>query len=368
MADDYTIRVDAGDLADIIGDRQAARADLETCIRDATEGAVQRDETIHELLSQFNGFRRAVQEALGFDQPELLHDNELVKLIQDANERARVVQLRQSGPFTRAYTAAGYSVPEPQPVEPRSTVVPMYEDFQRTEFAEQHDADETAFPEAGEQGGPPVKQDVDSAWMDTAQQRVGEQLADDGPPTENMPAVEEPPAVPDPFVIGRVFIRGDSFPDGVEGWWGVITRTGDIWELLKFNGGMAVLYCAPLDKMYTWAELTHMHGTLWEMVVIAQGRAFAWLDEWRGHAERPSVVEQALVDDEKPPAKPNLHVATLYTSQQDGGSRWYELSDGWVVCASTLQNAQRDYPDLALPLTAVRDAHQDLRDQGIVTS
>jgi hypothetical protein len=138
MTDDYTIRVDAGDLADIIADRQSARADLETCIRDATEGAAQRDETINDLLVQFNRFRRAVQEALGFDQPELLHDNELIKLVRDANERARkgqLITLQDASVEIDGVFAGRRDV---------SWTPPQYADFQRTGFAKQHDADDAA--------------------------------------------------------------------------------------------------------------------------------------------------------------------------------------------------------------------------------
>ena len=72
--------------------------------------------------------------------------------------------------------------------------------------------------------------------------------------------------------------------------------------------------------------------------------------------------------DDQPPVKPNLHVATLYTSQQDGGSRWYELSAGWVVCARTLQDAMKHYPNSAVSLEGVRHAHPDLRNEGIATA
>jgi hypothetical protein len=362
MADDYTIRVDAGDLADIIADRQSARADYETCVRDATEAASQWREEIGELLTQFNQFRRAVQEATGLDQSELLHDDELVERVRARKERRGV-----------------------------SWTPPQYDDFQRTGFAKQHDTDETAAP---------VKQDVDPAWVDTAQQRVGEQLAgdgppegdhrtdaityakmierekatladgsqarfysderpDDGPPTENMPAVEQPPAVPDDCKIGRIFTddteweRVDFMPIAV------VNRAGDWWEYSHIPSGQSLLAavydCPERDITHSFAELLHMHGTLWE--VLDTG-------------EQPSVAEQAPADDEDegPPAKPNLHVATLYTSQQDGGSRWYELSDGWVVCAHTLKDAMKYYPNAAVSLEGIRDAHQDLRNEGIATS
>jgi hypothetical protein len=375
MADDYTIRVDAGDLADIIADRMSARADLETCIRDATEGAVQRDETIHELLSQFNGFRRAVQEATGLDQPELLHDDELV---------ARIRRPYTVFNIDRAAVTDVSPNPWPDVAEKLSGLSDVSVEIKGV-FA----GAEWTVPE---QDGPPVKQDVDPAWLDRAQQRVGEQLAggartfpepgeqtvylptgttivppgqsaalpDDGPPTETMPAVEEPPAVGDGYKLGRVFVRGQEWDDNTGDLMPevLITRVCDWWEFSHIpdgapSGDDAVYNCAVRELTHTFAELLHMHGTLWEVL---------------GNSEQSSVAEQALVDDEKPPAKPNLHVATVYTSQQDGGSRWYELSDGWVVCASTLQNAQRDYPDLALSLTAVQDAHRDLRNEGIATS
>lgn len=424
MTEDMTIRVRAEDLAEIIHAASDARADLETCIRNASEGAEQWSDQVTELLEQFNGFRRAVQEATGLDQRELLHDDELVARIRHDALRSMI---RLTDPLNK---------------------IPMYDDFQRTGFTQPHDTDEqramltptmtttvpgvwgrgdliehagthggvyiaklvepdaddwwkavvvrvvrapedtagvfveqsirllengggnnrriwaapskvvpvgepfAGFPESGEQDEPPADQlrqpitgviPVTDPWSAEAKAAArddgppgpdyvpvkgdhqydaityakmiereqatlaggtlarffSDQRPDEGPPTESIPAFEEPPpAVPDPFVIGRMFTRGDSFPDDVSGWWGITTRTGDIWELLKFNGDMAILYCAPLDKTHTWAELTHMHGTVWEMVVVAQGRAFAWLDEWRSQAEQSSVAEQALVDDE----------------------------------------------------------------------
>jgi hypothetical protein len=420
MADDYTIRVDAGDLADIIADRQSARADYETCVRDATEAASQWREEIGELLTQFNQFRRAVQEATGLDQPELLHDDELINRVRA--RKGNVLTLRDAS-VEIGGTFAGYrdvTAERAQPVwlqrgsDDPWTAPEQDGPLTDADIEHAHDAQRRhrqhgyvlgcavhgAHPHSEHYCDVctlcrPVKQDVDPAWLDTAQQRVGEQLADDsppiklevdvtslrqfqrmaqeqtdredaeqaagrddGPPTEAMPAVEEPPTAPDNCTIGRVFTRDTDWDPGDLMPLAMVTRMGDWWEFSHIpmgapSGEQGVYNNAALDKTHTFAELLNMHGTLWEVLDTS---------------EQPSVAEQALVDDEKPPAKPNLHVATLYTSQQDGGSRWYELSDGWVVCASTLQNAQRDYPDLALRLTAVQDAHRDLRNEGIATS
>jgi hypothetical protein len=81
------IRIHADDLAGIIRAGTDASADLETCIRDATEAAKQWREELTELLGQFNDFRRAVQEATGLDQRELLHDDELVGRVCKAARR-----------------------------------------------------------------------------------------------------------------------------------------------------------------------------------------------------------------------------------------------------------------------------------------
>jgi hypothetical protein len=327
MTDDMTIRVHADDLAGLIRSGSDARADLETCIRDATEAAAQWQDGMNELLEQFNRFRRAVQEATGLDQPELLHDDELITRIRTA-----------AGQPYATFSIDGWT----------GTAQKLSPDAERR--LQSLPTVSVEFEGTYEAGGPPVKQDVDPAWLDTAQQRVGEQLAadrelqweagqeqkdppsthredaityakmierekatladgsqvrfysderpDDGPPTESMPPVEQPPTVPDVFAIGRVFTRGDSFPAEVEGWWGITTRSGDIWELLKFVEGMAVFYCGPLDLTRTWDELLHMHGTAWELVMVDQARAFNWIETWRALAGQPSVAEQALVDDE----------------------------------------------------------------------
>jgi hypothetical protein len=419
MADDYTIRVDAGDLADIIADRQSARADYETCVRDATEAASQWREEIGELLTQFNQFRRAVQEATGLDQPELLHDDELINRVRA--RKGNVLTLRDAS-VEIGGTFAGYrdvTAERAQPVwlqrgsDDPWTAPEQDGPLTDADIEHAHDAQRRhrqhgyvlgcavhgAHPHSEHYCDVctlcrPVKQDVDPAWLDTAQQRVGEQLADDsppiklevdvtslrqfqrmaqeqtdredaeqaagrddGPPTEAMPAVEEPPQAPADYRIGRVFTRGDTYtvrdaPDLV------INRLGDVMRVFADDESGSDIVLRQDGSSVTWSEQLHMNGTLWEIVHVG---------------EQPSVAEQALTDDEDaltegPPAKPNLHVATLYTSQQAGGSRWYELSDGWVVCASTLQNAQRDYPDLALRLTAVQDEYRDLRNEGTATS
>jgi hypothetical protein len=84
---DEVIRIYADDLAGIIRSGSDARADLDTCIRDATEAATQWREELTELLGQFNDFRRAVQEATGLDQAELLHDDELIGRVCKAARR-----------------------------------------------------------------------------------------------------------------------------------------------------------------------------------------------------------------------------------------------------------------------------------------
>jgi hypothetical protein len=273
MADDYTIRVDAGDLADIIADRQSARADLETFVRDAKEGAEQWRDELAELLSQFNGFRRAVQEATGLDQPELLHDDELIDRIRTAVRR----------PFSvfnidRATVSDATPSLSPDALE-RVDALPEVSVEIKGVFA----GAEFLYPwTAPGQAVPPVKQDVDPAWLDTAQQRVGEQLADDGPPTESMPPVEEPPAVDPAYVIGRVFVRTDTVPDDVLG---LVTRMGDVWyhDLRVLDENQ--FWNEQADTWQSAANLLHMHGTVWELLNADQ-------------AEQPSVAEQALVDDE----------------------------------------------------------------------
>jgi hypothetical protein len=408
MADDYTIRVDAGDLADIIGDRQAARADLETCIQDATEAQAQFQQELDHAHQIYRSLRQRICEALQLPVAVgHLSDDNLVSWVTIARSEAgdiaaeptrqpvELVRLQrgsddpwtppeQDGPLTDADTEHAHDAQRRHRQHGYVLGCAVHGAHPHSE----HYCDVCTLCR-------PVKQDVDPAWLDTAQQRVGEQLADDsppiklevdvtslrqfqrmaqeqtdredaeqaagrddGPPTEAMPAVEEPPTAPDNCTIGRVFTRDTDWDPGDLMPLAMVTRMGDWWEFSHIpmgapSGEQGVYNNAALDKTHTFAELLNMHGTLWEVLDTS---------------EQPSVAEQALVDDEKPPAKPNLHVATLYTSQQDGGSRWYELSDGWVVCASTLQNAQRDYPDLALRLTAVQDAHRDLRNEGIATS
>lgn len=250
MTDDYTIRVDAGDLADIIADRQSARADYETCVRDATEAATQWREEISELLGQFNSFRRAVQEATGLDQPELLHDDELINRVAHAALRShtRVLTLRDASVEIDSVFTGHRDV---------SWTPPQYADFQRTGFAQQHDVDETA--SAG-----PVE------------------VEDNGPPTESMPAVEEPPETPAGYQIGRVFTRGDTYtvrdaPDLV------INRLGDVMRVFADDESGGDIVLRQDGSRVTWAEQLHMNGTLWEILSTS---------------ERPSVAEQALVDDE----------------------------------------------------------------------
>jgi hypothetical protein len=373
MADDYTIRVDAGDLADIIGDRQAARADLETCIRDATEAQAQFQKELDNAHQIYRSLRQRICEALQLPVAVgHLSDDDLVSWVTIARSEAGDIA---ADPARLPVEPVRLQRGSGDPWTPPARVVPLGEPF-------------AGFPEVSGQDGPPAKQDMDPAWLDTAQQRVGEQLADDGPPikldvdvtslrrfqhmaqeqadredaeqaagrddgppTESMPPVEQPPEAPADYRIGRVFTRGDTCP-GQEDLDLVINRSGDVMRVFT-EGTPAGIVLRQDGSDLAWSEQLHMNGTLWEIVHVG---------------EQSSVAEQTPVDDEKPPAKPNLHVATLYTSQQDGGSRWYELSDGWVVCASTLKIAQRDYPDLALRLTAVQDAHRDLRNEGTATS
>lgn len=295
-----TIRVHADDLAGIIHAASDARADLETCIRNATEAAEQWRDELTELLEQFNGFRRAVQEATGLDQAELLHDDELVARIrrpyavfnidratvsdatpslpEDALERVDglpEVSVEIKGMFTGAmFGGPGVTVGEP--------------------FA--------GFPESGEQDGPPAPADIDHAHDAQRPHRqhgyvlgcavhgahphgehycdvctmcrpaeADEQVEQDGPATESMPAVEEPPALPDGCSIGRVFTRDTDWDLSDLMPLAVVNRLGDWWEFSHIpdgapNGDQAVYNCAALDKTRTFAELLHMHGTLWEVL------------------------------------------------------------------------------------------------------
>jgi hypothetical protein len=126
---DEVIRIYADDLAGIIRSGSDARADLETCIRDATEAATQWREELTELLGQFNDFRRAVQEATGLDQPELLHDDELIERIRA--RKGNVLTLRDASVEIGGVFTGQRDV---------SWTPPQYADFQRTGFAQQHDA------------------------------------------------------------------------------------------------------------------------------------------------------------------------------------------------------------------------------------
>lgn len=260
MADDYTIRIHAGDLADIIRAAADARADLETCIRDATEAQAEFQKELDNAHKIYRSLRQSVCEALQLPVGVgHLSDDELVSWVKIAREDA------------------GDIMAEPGPLN-----------------------------------GPPVKQDVDPAWLDAAQQRVGEQLtADpdvkhahdaqrqfrergyvlgcavhgahphdghdcevctmchpvdvDGTPTESMPAVEEPEP-PAGYQIWRVFTRGDDCPAREELDL-VINRSGDVMRV--FTEGMPQGEGTVLRQdgsNVSWSEQLHMNGTLWEIV------------------------------------------------------------------------------------------------------
>jgi hypothetical protein len=318
--DDYTIRVDAGDLADIIADRQAARADLETCIRDATEAQAQFQQELDNAHKIYRSLRQHVCEALQLNVGVgHLSDDELVDWVRIARTEAGDITADPQDKAVTQLVRDQLLTPEvaEQLRQPVSGKIPLTDPWT---------------PVPADEGVPPINLEVDVTYLRQFQRMAAEQQAeqatweaeqlqkaipyammverderpddnpalpvDDGPPTENMPAVEQPPTAPDVFAIGRVFTRGDSFPAGVEGWRGITTRSGDIWELLKFVEGMAVFYCGPLDLTRTWDELLHMHGTAWELVMVDQARAFNWIETWRALAKQPSVAEQALTDDE----------------------------------------------------------------------
>lgn len=435
------VRVDACDYAETIQGWIAARRQLRQCEQAAADAVGQWREELDELLRQFNDFRRAVQEALGYDQSELLHDDELVEKVRAAMLRAKIsvtdpmeqmmdhareqlaalpdfvaeltgsfvgsfepmmmmrfekgdgttitvqlVQLNEDGTWhgtvvgvhgeTDAVAGEAVTVrvsPSAPPMGittaealagaeamlemlPRH-VVPLGAPF-RLEQAYAVEPTEQGDPEAprcGENIAP--GRVCDEAVPDghcSEHGEVGPQTTnlrnpvtgeipvagpwatDNGPPTASMPPVQQP----------RTFTRGAPPPDDVQTLV-VKNRAGDVWEFTGFHDdGQPAFYCRALDREPAWADLLHMHGEVYEV---------------------PAVELEAPASDQ-PPAKPNLHVATLYTSEQDGGSRWYELSDGWVVCARTLTDAMSHYPGAAVRLEPLRQAKPDLRNEGTATS
>lgn len=84
------VRIEAEDYANVVTRLFTARRRLRECERAASEAAGQWTDELRGVLEEFNRFRRAVQEGLGFDQPELYHDNELIQMIRSAVTRAHL--------------------------------------------------------------------------------------------------------------------------------------------------------------------------------------------------------------------------------------------------------------------------------------
>ncbi len=210
---------------------------------------------------------------MGFDQPELLHDDELIVRVK----HAALCQLNVKGPLTdlrgRSMPGLGVSVAgaevtfppgamvvppgqsealspwlAPPPVE---RPVPDHVDDQLT-YAKMQD------PEY--RGQATLADGTQAAFYADPQPTAGEQ---DGPPTESMPPIQEPPIVPDGYAIGRVFHRGDACPDQ-DDLDLVINRSGDVMRV--FTEETAGTLLRQDGSSVDWPEQLHMNGTLWEVV------------------------------------------------------------------------------------------------------
>lgn len=319
---DQMMRVHAGDLADIINDGFAARADYETCVRDATEAATQWNDQVNEVLRQFNEFRRGVQEALQIDQAELLHDGELVARVRHAATRGqatdplpvrrRVVPMGSPsvGGMTVAdmvaavgegaevtlspWLAPPEDVPSGDGLPVKLTVdMSMVRAHERNVAAQlererqweagetQPDGTHALFQPDSQQtigeGYKALSPDESSRtdpWASEQDPSIvrarGDQVAgqvvreQDGPPTESMQPVEDPPAVQG-YKIGRVFHRGDPCPQDDE--FDLVTnRSGDVMRVLLYDDGVGGSVMRQDGTSVEWDEQLHMNGTLWEIL------------------------------------------------------------------------------------------------------
>lgn len=89
MNEPHTISIDCYDLRDLIDDRERLETALRECTREAMNSADQWRALLDKATAAaqgFDQFRRAVQEALDYDQPDLISGDDLVKDIRSLVE------------------------------------------------------------------------------------------------------------------------------------------------------------------------------------------------------------------------------------------------------------------------------------------
>lgn len=296
------VRVDADDFASLVASRASAWRQLRECERAAGDAAVQWRDELEELLEQFNGFRRAVQEALGYDQAELMRDDELIRHVRIQHVRWRVPTV-PAAPLSEDAWERLAALPEVQVTVAAEQRAPFGKPFRLEQV---YGTEQPATPRCGEniapgricdeavpdghcsehgEVGPPIDHQYDAI---TYAKMIERERSSDDPPTASMPPVEQPPTI-EGFKTGRVFTRGESLPEGITGWWGVAGRTGEIYTLSHFNAdGLPVMTHANGDDDWcaSWDQLLHMRGMVWEVLPLtraAQAGVEALTDDEGAH-------------------------------------------------------------------------------------
>lgn len=107
MTEPHAIRIDSRDLRDLIDERERLAASLADCARSAMTSADEwRDELkkADATITAFRVFEREVQEALGYDQPDLVPCEHLVAEIRHLVEQKLAAS---AGPWKHALTVPG---------------------------------------------------------------------------------------------------------------------------------------------------------------------------------------------------------------------------------------------------------------------
>lgn len=225
-------------------------------------------EDLETVTQVYDTLRRALHQVLGVAFDERRSDAELMAILGTQLEQAHAgVPGRLHRPdgvedvTIHSLRQSVYNLPDVQPVEPRSHVIPVGEPFEG--LSPWLAPPPPAGPRCGESIGDRV---CDAEVVDGHCPEHGEV----GPPTESMPPVEEPPAVPNGYGIGRVFHRGDACPehDQLDL---VANRSGDVMRVFSDDDGEGASVMRQDGSSVSWADQLHMNGTLWEIVYLGEG-------------------------------------------------------------------------------------------------
>jgi hypothetical protein len=299
MTEPHAIRIDSRDLRDLIDERERLAASLADCARSAMTSADEwRDELkkADATITAFRVFEREVQEALGYDQPDLVPCEHLVAEIRHLVEQKLAAS---AGPWKHALTVPG----TPQPATGNTTSEPP---FTHTvtgpasepglTFSRQHITDTRLY------GVGPALNTLAPGWSHDQDTPAGADQPAETSGTEPEVNVyaraahalnnfvgwtidqDSPPAAPRP----RTWKTGDPEPatTGSTAVWGVQTEIGD-------------LYRPKADEEHGWVWTTSNDVFWrWDTMLTAGPVTEVFPPSPEPHADTAAAVDQPAVDEQ----------------------------------------------------------------------